>query len=203
MKSNFRNCGVKIEEKQIVQVAAKRDNYRHSRWQSNSLYNFRYGAVVLGALSMEHDLTGLGIFCRSVHHLIRERHSLIPTCFLILYCNERRRLSYNKCSTPWVQPGAWQQLPFLCWVLATWVCIGMRKSTAGEKGRQPQGLWKVADDKETAGAAKGCDFSVQGVCNTSLRCSCSCNYQPDTSAWGTGLQAALCNWPGFRKQRYT
>lgn len=85
------------------------------------------------------------------------------------------------------------QLPFLCWVLAMWVCTGMSK-------RQPQGLWKVAADGETAGAAKGCDFAVQAVCNTSLRCSCSCNYLPDTAACGTGLQAALCNWPGLESK---
>lgn len=182
---------MKIEEKQIVQVAAKRDNYRHSQWQSNSLYNFCYGAVVLGALSMEQDLTGLSIFFRSVHHLIRERQAAIPTCVLILYCNKRRRLSYDTPHPESSQECGGSFLFFAgCWP------HGMSK-------RQPQGLWKVAADGETAGAARGCDFSVQGVCNTSLRCSCSCNYQPDTAACGTGLQAALRNWPGFRKQRYT
>lgn len=96
MKSNFRNWGVKIGEKSIVQVAAKRDDYGHSLWQSNSLYNYHYSAVAPwspfhGARSHRSQQ----FFSVSVHHFTTERCAPIPMCYLILYCNKRRTLSYN------------------------------------------------------------------------------------------------------------
>lgn len=152
MKSNFRNCGVRTGEKWIARVAAKRDDYRYTPWQSNSLYHYHYSAVVtLEPFSWSKTLlvsTVLFQGCSLFHYRKTCCHRCVFSGALLLWKGETV-LWY---STGGVRLGVLGQLPLVCWILPTGVCAGLSNSAAGGEGKDiPRGSW----------AARGRGFSVQ------------------------------------------